>query len=87
MAHSRQARKRDRQTASRTEINRNRRSRVRTYIRRVEEAVEAGGGEEAREAHRRAESEIMRAVSRGIVKKNTARRKISRLARRVKLAS
>ena len=87
MAHSQQARKRIRQTATRTAVNKSRKSRMRTYLRRVDEAIETDSNEDAIQALRNAESEIMRAVTRGVVNKNTARRRISRLAKRVKLAS
>ena len=87
MAHSQQARKRIRQTATRTAVNKSRKSRMRTYLRRVDEAIETDSNEDARQALRNAESEIMRAVTRGVVNKNTARRRISRLAKRAKLAS
>jgi len=87
MAHSQQAKKRIRQTAVRSEVNKARKSRARTCLRRVDEAVEAGNGAAAREALRTAESELMQAVSKGVFRKNTARRRISRLAKRVRLAS
>lgn len=84
MANSRQSAKRARQSEARQAINKMRRSRIRTFLRKVEEAIVAGDGPAAREAHRQAESEIMRGVSRGVVKKNTAARKVSRLSARVK---
>jgi len=84
MAHHKQAKKRIRQTESRTEVNRARRSRVRTFIKQVESAVEAGNQDEAAKALRTAESEMMRAAGKGVYKKLTASRKISRLAQRVK---
>ena len=87
MANSPQARKRIRQTARRTEVNTARRSRVRTYIKRVETAIEAGDADAARAALREAQPEIMRGVSKGVMPKNTAARKISRLNKRVKLLS
>ncbi|MCY4260754.1 MAG: 30S ribosomal protein S20 [Rhodobacteraceae bacterium] len=87
MAHSKQAKKRVRQSEARFAVNKARKSRVRTYLRRVEEAVDAGGGHSARDALRAAESEMMRAVSKGVFNRNQARRKISRLAKRVRLAS
>ena len=88
MANSPQARKRVRQTAKRTEINKARRSRIRTAIRGVEEAIAAGDHAAAMTALRRAQPEIMRGVTKGVLKKNTAARKVSRLNARVaKLAS
>ncbi len=87
MAHSQQAKKRIRQTSRRSIINTARKSRVRTYLRRVDEAVEGGGSEAARTALQKAESELMRAVSKGVFNRNKARRRISRLAKRVRLAS
>ena len=87
MANSPQARKRIRQAARRTEVNTARRSRVRTYIKRVETAIDAGDADAARAALREAQPEIMRGVSKGVMPKNTAARKISRLNKRVKLLS
>jgi small subunit ribosomal protein S20 len=83
MAHHRSAKKRIRQTARRTEINRARRSRVRTFIKRVEQAVAGGDAEEARKALQVAEPEIRRAVTKGVLKLNTASRRISRLSKKV----
>ena len=84
MAHTLSAKKAVRKTERRTEVNRNRRSRVRTYIRRVEEAIAGGDQKEAQEALQAAQPEMMRAVSKGIFHKNTGSRKISRLSRRIK---
>lgn len=84
MANSPQARKRIRQTAKRTEINMARRSRVRTFVRKVEEAIASGDADAAKSALRDAQPEIMRGANKGILHKNTASRKISRLANRVK---
>ena len=84
MAHHKQAKKRIRQTERRTEVNRARRGRVRTFIKKVESAIEAGKQEEAATALRVAESEMMRAAGKGVYKKLTASRKISRLAQRIK---
>ena len=84
MAHSRSARKRVRTAARRTEINRSRRSRVRTYIKKVEAALEAGDQAAARAALTEAQPEIMRGVTRGTMHQNTASRKISRLSAAVK---
>jgi small subunit ribosomal protein S20 len=83
MAHHRSAKKRIRQTAKRTAINRVRSSRVRTFIKRVEEAVASGDPAAARQALQVAEPEIRRAVTRRVLKLNTASRRISRLSKKV----
>jgi small subunit ribosomal protein S20 len=83
MAHHHSAKKRIRQTLKRTAINRSRRSRVRTFIKRVELAVAAGDAEQARSALQAAEPEIRRAVGRRVLKLNTASRRISRLSKKV----
>ncbi|MEM7498705.1 MAG: 30S ribosomal protein S20 [Pseudomonadota bacterium] len=88
MANSPQARKRVRQIAKRTEVNTMRRSRVRTYIRKVEEAIASGDQAKALEALKLAQPEIMRGAHKGVLHKNTASRKVSRLHHRIaKLAS
>jgi small subunit ribosomal protein S20 len=84
MANSPQSKKRARQTVRRTEINTARRSRIRTFLRKVEEAIASGDGERAKTALREAQPELMRGVSRGIYHRNTAARKMSRLSARVK---
>ena len=84
MANTKSAKKMVRKIAARTEINKARRSRMRTFIRRVETALKAGSAEEAQTAFRQAEPEIMRAAQKGVIHKNTASRKISRLAARVR---
>ena len=84
MANSPQSKKRALQAERRTEINKARRSRMRTFIRKVEEAIASGEYAAASEALRQAQPVIMRNVSRGVVHKNTASRKVSRLAGRVK---
>ena len=84
MAHHKQAKKRIRQTERRTEVNRARRSRVRTFVKQVESAISEGNQDEAAKALRVAESEMMRAAGKGVYKKLTASRKISRLSQRVK---
>lgn len=77
-----------RKTAKKAAINKNRRTRVRTYIKKVVTAVEgSANGADATQALITAQSEMMRAVARGLIKKNTASRKISRLAKKVKLAA
>jgi small subunit ribosomal protein S20 len=87
MANSPQARKRIRQAARRTEVNTARRSRMRTFIRKVEEAIASGDSAAAKAALQAAQPEIMRSANKGIVHKNTASRKVSRLAARVKALS
>ena len=87
MANTSSAKKAVRKIAARTEVNKSRRSRVRTYLRKVEEAIESGKQEDAFNALRAAEPEIQRAAGRGILHKNTASRKVSRLSRRVKAMS
>lgn len=84
MANTVSAKKMTRKIAKRTAINRSRRSRMRTFVRKVEEAIAAGVQSDALSALRAAEPEIMRAAQSGIVHKNTASRKVSRLAARVK---
>jgi len=84
MANTASAKKAVRVQARKTEVNRRRRNEVRTYIRRVEEAIEAGDKKAANEALRQAEGLMMRAVNRGIFHMNTGSRKVSRLSKRVK---
>ena len=83
MAHSRQARKRVRQNKRRAAINRARLSRVRTFIRRVEEAIESGDRSQAEQALRAAQPEIMRGATKALLHRRTAARRVSSLARRV----
>lgn len=83
MAHHRSAEKRIRQTLKRTVVNRARMNRIRTYIKRVEQALAGGDPEAARSALRTAEPEIRRGVGKGLLKLNTASRRISRLSRKV----
>jgi small subunit ribosomal protein S20 len=84
MANTSSAKKATRQIARRTEVNKSRRSRMRTYLRKVEEALTAGDKNAAAAALQAAEPEIMKAAQNGIVHKNTASRKVSRLSARVK---
>jgi small subunit ribosomal protein S20 len=77
------AKKRVRTTAKRTAINQARRTRVRGFIRKVEEAIASGDADKAKAALKAAEPEIMRGVTKGVVHKNTGSRKVSRLAKRV----
>jgi len=83
MANSPQAKKRMRQAARRTDVNRARRSRVRTFIRKVEEAIAAGDRDAANTALRAAQPEIMRGAAKGVLHCNTASRKVSRLNHRI----
>jgi small subunit ribosomal protein S20 len=84
MANTPGAKKAVRKIARRTEVNKSRRSRVRTFLRFFEEAVTAGDVEKAKAAFVEAQSEVMRAVSKGVIHKNTGSRKVSRLAARLK---
>ena len=84
MANTASAKKAVRKIARRTEVNKSRRSRVRTYIRKVEEAISSGDKEAASAALKTAEPEIMRCVSKGVLKKNTAARKVSRLSQGIR---
>lgn len=83
MANTSSAKKATRKIARRTEVNRSRRSRVHTFVRKVEEAIAAGNKDAASEAVRSAESELMRAAGKGVFNKRTASRKVSRLTARV----
>lgn len=83
MLNIRSAEKRVRQIARRTAINRARKSRVRTYIRKVEDAIKKGDLDAATAALRAAEPEIMRGAQKGIMHRNTASRTVSRLNKRV----
>lgn len=84
MANSPQAKKRARQNERRFAINKARRSRIRTQLRTVEEAIAAGDQTVAAAALKAAQPELMRGVTKGVMHKNTAARKMSRLASRVK---
>ena len=84
MANTRSAKKMTRKIARRTELNKSRRTRMRTYVKKLHEAVAAGDVDNARTALRTAESEVMKAVSKGIIHKNTGSRTVSRLSARVK---
>ena len=87
MANTPQSKKRARQIERRTDVNKARRSRIRTYIRKVEEAIASGNADAAALALKTAQPELMRGVTKGVVHKNTASRKVSRLAARVKALS
>ncbi len=84
MANHKSAEKRIRQTATRTEVNRARVSRIRTFVKKVESAIEIGKKSEAQQAFKEAQPELMRGVSKGVIKKGTASRKLSRLSARIK---
>ncbi|MEO0636216.1 MAG: 30S ribosomal protein S20 [Pseudomonadota bacterium] len=87
MANTPNAKKAVRKIARRTDVNKSRRSRMRTTIRNVELALAEGNKDAAATALRVAEPEIMRAAQKGILHKNAAARKVSRLSARVKAAS
>ena len=87
MANTSSAKKATRRAARRTVINTNRRSRVRSFVRKVEEAIASGDAAAALTALRAAEPELMRGSQKGVLHKNTASRKVSRLARRIKALS
>ena len=84
MANTSSAKKAARKIARRAAVNKIRRSRVRTYVRKVEEALASGDKAAAVEAFKAAQPELMRASTKGVLHKNTASRKVSRLAHRVK---
>lgn len=84
MANTKSAKKAARQAVRKTEVNKSRRSRTRTAVRKVEEAIASGNAEAAALALRGAEPEMMRAARAGVLHKNTASRKVSRLARAIK---
>lgn len=84
MANTPQSKKRARQGEARAAVNKARRSRIRTHLRKVEEALASGSKDAAVAALRAAQPELMRGVTKGVLHKNTAARKMSRLAARVK---
>ena len=87
MANTPQSKKRARQNAARFAVNKARRSRIRTYLRGVEEAIASGDKAAAEAALKAAQPEIMRGVTKGVLHKNTAARKVSRLSNRVSAIS
>ena len=87
MANNAGAKKEIRKIEARTEVNKARRTRVRTFLRKFQEAVTAGDATAAKSAFVEAQSEVMRAVSKGVVHKNTGSRKVSRLAAQLKKIS
>jgi small subunit ribosomal protein S20 len=84
MANTASARKRIRQTEKRNIRNRARKSRVRTFLRKVEQAIAGGDASVAKEALRAAQPELQRAATKGVMHRNTVARKISRLSARIK---
>jgi small subunit ribosomal protein S20 len=84
MAHHKSAKKRIRQTERRTAVNRSRTSRIRTFLKTVETAIAGGDKAQAAEALKAAEPELMRGVQAGVMHKNTASRRVSRLFARIK---
>ena len=84
MANTPQSKKRARQNDRKLEVNKARRSRIRTFLKKVEEAITSGDKKSAASALKIAQPELMRGVTKGVYKKNTAARKMSRLSARVK---
>lgn len=84
MAQHKSAKKRIRQTKTKTEINRSRMSRIRTFTKKVEAAIASGKVKDAQAALKAAQPEIMRGVSKGVLSAGAASRKISRLSQRIK---
>ena len=87
MANTPSAKKRIRNTLRKTDINKSRRSRIKTFVKKVEDAIETKDAKSAMDSLKAAQPEIMRGVTKGIFHKNTASRKISRLSSRVKALS
>ena len=87
MANTLQSKKRARQNVARQAVNKARRSRIRTYLRKVEEAIASGNADSARAALKAAQPELARGVTKGVLHKNTAARKMARLSARVKALS
>lgn len=84
MANTPQARKRIRRNGRRAEVNKARVSRIRTFVKKAESTIEGGTKDASAESLRAAQAELMRGVAKGVLHKNTAARKIARLAKRVK---
>ena len=84
MANTPQSKKRARQNERKLEVNKARRSRIRTFLKKVEEAITSGDKSAANTSLKSAQPELMRGVTKGVYKKNTAARKMSRLSSRVK---
>ena len=84
MAYHDSAKKSIRQIKKRTQVNRARIGRIRTFLRKVDDAVASGDKEQALVAFRAAQPELMRGVDKGVIHRNTVSRKLSRLAARIK---
>jgi small subunit ribosomal protein S20 len=84
MAHHKSAKKRIRQTARRTAVNKARASRVRTFVKKVEDALASGDKEAARAAFIAAQPEMQRGAHKGMLHRNTVARRLSRLSARIK---
>jgi small subunit ribosomal protein S20 len=84
MANHKSAEKRIRQTARRTEVNRARVGRIRTFVKKVEAAIESGDKTAAQAAFKDAQPELMRGTSKGVIHRNMVARKLSRLSARIK---
>ena len=84
MANTRSAKKAVRQAARRTEVNKARKSRMRSTVRKVEQAIVSGDQTAAEQALRAAEPELMRSAQKGVLHRNAAARKVSRLAHRIR---
>jgi small subunit ribosomal protein S20 len=84
MANSSQSKKRARQSEARADINKARRSRIRTFLRKVEEALASGNQDAATAALKLAQPELARGITKGVLHKNTVARKMSRLTLRVR---
>ena len=84
MANTPQSKKRARQNERKLEVNKARRSRIRTFLKKVEEAITSGDKSAANTALKSAQPELMRGVTKGVYKKNTVARKMSRLSSRIK---
>ena len=87
MAHHASAKQRIRRNARRTEINQRRMSRIRTFVKKVEAAIESGNRDAATTAFRAAQPELHRGVNKGVVQRNTVNRRLSRLSARIKAMS
>jgi small subunit ribosomal protein S20 len=84
MANTKSAKKQVRKIEARTVVNRNRRQRIRTFVKKVEAAIASGNKEQAREAFKEAQPEMHRGVTKGVFKLGTISRKLSRLSARIK---
>ncbi len=87
MANHQSAKKRIRQIRRRSQVNRSRLSRMRTYVKKVEAAIESGDAAAAEDALKAVEPQLMRSAQKGVIHKNTASRKLSRLSARIKSMS